>query len=1494
MKKISYFLIIVISLFILSSCGETNIPPSIPSNPEPANGETSVPLNPVLSWYTFDEENDEILSYLYFGKSSSPVLIKKDLEVFKYELGTLEPGTTYYWKVVVKDSNGGMAESPIWNFTTTHIPNEPKVVYPENNIVLNNYKEVVLRWEAVDPDNDKLKFDIYFGTNITDLKVLAKDYEKSEYKLPVLKESTTYYWKVIVKDGKGGVKEGAVWSFTTNTTPEIKKLIFPENKQIKVPIKTKFKWEGFDKDNDNLVYYVYLGEKSSNLNLVARTEFEELEISLKPDTKYFWKVIVEDEKGAISESEIYSFTTVFKPSVPINTGIEDGMKNLPLNVLISWKSEDKDSEIIYYDLYFGKKDNLGLIAEDFKDTNYSLKNLEPGTTYYWKVIAKDETGLKSESPIWSFSTSHLPSKPKIISPKNSQKGFSFEKITLEWKSNDLDNDVIYYDLYLGNSSDFLAMILNESTDTKYELQNLKPCTTYYWKVIAYDKKSGEISSDTYSFKTNCPPKFEEEFYPKDGEKNVSTTVLIKWNAQDADNDKLFFDIYFGLKPDKMELIAENYSDYNYTLKDLKEGTKYYWKVLAKDENGGIAESKTFSFETTNSPILKSIYPENGSKISVKDSLKWDFEDPDGDSLVFDIYMGFGDELKLIEKDYKENTYRPLLKPGEKYYWKIVAKDGKGGNVKSSIYEFETNNLPNSIEPIFPNDNQVNVLVENVNLSWKASDPENDELVYDLYFGDINKMNLLASELKATSYNVGNLEPQKIYYWKVVVKDEKSGSIESPVWRFKTENIVFFEDFDDFPVGISPNKTLKWQGEYKTTGDANIIVSYKNNNRFLRIKSIKEIDSVKLSKTINLKNGYIEFDFMIDNKKSSFYIGTFENLGKDNNFEGIGPLVEVVNIDNESYLCVYNSEKSSLEKVYKLRVYKWYKVKIDFSLENSKKYYVYVDGQEVGIGIVDVNNLNYLVISSALSHVSEFSYIDNIKIVKKEDELPPRPSKPILISPTDTALLNSNTVTLNWTLEEPNKDKIYFDIYFGKSKNLNLLKENLSDTNYTITNLTPGKTYYWKVVAKNDLGEISESDTFSFKIIGRRKEIKIVDENFESYPLGVFTQIPWIKYLQPREEIIEITNDVSMGKVLKLTVQKDDQVAMFDSVFIQISEIEEISEGYVEFDAKFEAGSNLFNVFLLKYLGNDDFESGPELIIGINEDNVEVYKERSLKENLLTTLELNKWHHFKIYFKDYDCYFYINNTLYGSYKMKVKNFSAFLISLINLLNEDPNSCYIDNFKIVKIDYVKDNKSPEPSQNYCNLLFEDTFDEYKKIEELEENWFITPSDKNSFVELVSIDENNQAMKITDASTKSSISIFKNFVEYFNNLVLDFDILITGDTFLSLFIDSLNNKRNNDELPQVPNLIFFAAENLTELYTVNNSTKEILKLNELDYERWYNIKIKIYEKDYEIFVDNNSLGKYPFDSSIILEYCFFFTTDELITDSVLIDNFRIFWEN
>ncbi|MBO8161623.1 MAG: hypothetical protein H0Z24_08310 [Thermosipho sp. (in: Bacteria)] len=1494
MKKTSYFLVIIIIFFVLSSCGETNIPPSIPSNPVPANGATSVILNPILTWYTFDEENDEILSYLYFGKSSSPVLVEKDLEVFKYELIELEPGTTYYWKVVVKDSNGGIAESPIWKFTTTHIPNEPKLVFPENNSILNEYK-IRLKWKATDLDNDKLKFDIYFGTKITDLKLLAKEYENTEYELPNLNESMTYYWKVIVKDGKGGVKEGPIWSFTTNSVPKIKKLIFPENNQIKVSLRTKLKWEGFDKDNDNLIYFVYLGENFSNLNLVGRTKNEELEVKLKSDTKYYWKVIVEDEKGAVSESEIFSFTTCFKPSAPVNTGIKDGEQNLPLNVSLSWECRDEDSEIIYYDLYFGEKDNLELIVENYKKTTYFLDNLEPGTTYYWKIIAKDEMGLRAESPVWSFTTSYLPLKPVILNPKNGLTGVLAKKILLEWKSSDLDNDTIYYDLYLGNSPNLLTMVLNESTSTKYEIQNLKPGCVYYWKVVAYDKKSGEISSDIYSFKTNSLPKFDEQFYPKNGEKNVSTSVSIRWNARDDDNDVLYFDIYYGLEPNKMELIVEDYLEDSFTLTNLKVGSKYYWKVIAKDNKSGTVESQVFSFETTNSPILKDIYPKNGVKISLNDSLKWEFYDPDGDPLMYDIYIGYGDKLELIEENYQANTYKPSLKPGMRYYWKIIAKDRKGGIAKTLINEFETNSLPILVEPIYPINGQVNVLVNNVNLSWNAFDPENDELVYDVYFGEANKMNLIASKLKVPSYNIGYLEPGKVYYWKVVVKDRNSGSLESSIWKFKTENILFFEDFENYPLGLPPTKNTKWEGEYKSIGNGNIVVSCEKENKFLRIKAIEEDDFVNLSRSINLSNGYIEFDFMIDNKESSFYVGTFEKLSKDSKYEGVGPLIEVLSFNNESYLCVYNSEKNILEKVYKIQINKWYKIKIDFSLQKSKKYHVYINDKEVGVGIVKVDYLNYFVISSALSYVSNFSYIDNIKIVKKDDKmLSNPPCKPINIFPTDKALISSTTVTLKWYSEDLDKDKIYFDIYFGEGENLKLVRVNLRDTNFTLTNLKPGKTYYWKVVAKNVLGGISESNTFSFKIVERIKENRIVDENFENYPLGIVVQIPWIKFRYPRKEILEITNDEIMGKVLKVNIEKDDNVVFFISAFNEISEIEEISEGYIEFDAKFEPGNNLIDIILVKKLGNGDFARGPGLVFDIFEDSLNVYKDDCLEENFLTSLEFNKWHHFKIYFKDYNYHFYINEKLYGSYKMDVKNFSAFLISLSNIINKNSKSFYLDNFKIVKIESYENNKLFEPQQDYRNLIFEDTFDEYENLDDFEKNWLIVSSDKNSYIELVKIDGDNQVLKLTDSSTGSCFTMLKTFSQNFNNLVLEFNLLITGKTFFSLMLDGSDYKVKGGELPQLPNVIIYADEKKAELCTMDCVTEKVSKLKELNYDKWYNIKIKIYKENFEIFIDNNSLGKYPLDSSIVFDHCIFFTAEEYFVDYMLIDNFKVYWEN
>lgn len=96
-----------------------------------------------------------------------------------------------------------------------------------------------------------------------------------------------------------------------------------------------------------------------------------------------------------------------------------------------------------------------------------------------------------------------------------------------------------------------------------------------------------------------------------------------------------------------------------------------------------------------------------------------------------------------------------------------------------------NNPPSQPVPLTPEDKEVNIPI-NYELQWFSEDPENDELLYDIYFGDINGTDLIVSNFNDTTYDINNLELNKIYKWKIVAKDNIS-EVPSETWWFKTEN-----------------------------------------------------------------------------------------------------------------------------------------------------------------------------------------------------------------------------------------------------------------------------------------------------------------------------------------------------------------------------------------------------------------------------------------------------------------------------------------------------------------------------------------------------------------------------------------------------------------------------------------------------------------------------------------------------------------------------------
>ena len=118
-------------------------PPGSPTNGTPANGATSVPLTPALSWGAPAGAS----SYeVYFGTSASPPGAATGLGGTSYAPRTLAPSTTYFWRVVARNASGATS-SPVWTFTTVSSSNL-LITSPSEGEVLET-RGVTFQWTPV-------------------------------------------------------------------------------------------------------------------------------------------------------------------------------------------------------------------------------------------------------------------------------------------------------------------------------------------------------------------------------------------------------------------------------------------------------------------------------------------------------------------------------------------------------------------------------------------------------------------------------------------------------------------------------------------------------------------------------------------------------------------------------------------------------------------------------------------------------------------------------------------------------------------------------------------------------------------------------------------------------------------------------------------------------------------------------------------------------------------------------------------------------------------------------------------------------------------------------------------------------------------------------------------------------------------------------------------------------------------------------------------------
>jgi hypothetical protein len=174
---------------------------------------------------------------------------------------------------------------------------------------------------------------------------------------------------------------------------------------------------------------------------------------------------------------------------------------------------------------------------------------------------------------------------------------------------------------------------------------------------------------------------------------------------------------------------------------------------------------------------------NDTPINV--TLYWESSDTNNHILIYDIHFGENPVPGLILENHTNKNYSLTnLEYSTIYYWKIIAKD-EYDETEGSIWQFTTQdtpiiNSPPSIPTLLsPANNSINTSI-NITLSWSSTDPDGDNITYDLYFNN----SLILDKVSQTNYNLINLSYNTPYNWNVISRDHEF-SISGPIWTFTT-------------------------------------------------------------------------------------------------------------------------------------------------------------------------------------------------------------------------------------------------------------------------------------------------------------------------------------------------------------------------------------------------------------------------------------------------------------------------------------------------------------------------------------------------------------------------------------------------------------------------------------------------------------------------------------------------------------------------------------
>ena len=357
--------------------------------------------------------------------------------------------------------------------------------------------------------------------------------------------------------------------------------------------------------------------------IVTEDTFVVVKNNLEVDQDYFYRIIARDGDVVSDVSNVVHLTTT-QLTKPIISSAPDTVQN---EFTFEWESvvgaEHYTVDVTTDPLFLSTEAYL-VEDEITQETAFTVTNLDPGISYYYRVRAHSDKSFSEYSDKGEVASFSLPT-PVLQEASN----LSATSFTATWTS---VSDVDTYTLDVSTYPDFSTILLtvDDITDYTYNIEALTGDQRYYYRVRA--EKDGN-----YSAYSNIMSQYLAALEQPANliASNITyTSFTVTWEVV-ADASYYLVDV---ATDDQFTNILSNYredsvSKTSLNVEGLTANTRYYLRVKARNDYASSDYSETLSTTTivVNSPTAQS--PTNVD--SYEAYTKWTLV-PDASSYLLDI------------------------------------------------------------------------------------------------------------------------------------------------------------------------------------------------------------------------------------------------------------------------------------------------------------------------------------------------------------------------------------------------------------------------------------------------------------------------------------------------------------------------------------------------------------------------------------------------------------------------------------------------------------------------------------------------------------------------------------------------------------------------------------------------------------------------------------------------------------------------------------------